>query len=151
MTSCTMLSFLASSCAHLKSPFRGFYFTSENAFVFFSISTFQGDKAPHHHSGRATSVIAAFYLLKVLFGWRFQLPLTLYSCLLFFCRLLSKPLYSLSFFGTNIPTFLACIVLFPSFFQSLPRCAFAPRTVSTANLSVCFSFCLLRIVVTFLA
>ena len=56
----------------VKSPFRGFPFSPENAFVFFP-STAQGDKALLHHSVHAVSVIAELNLLQVLFGWRFQL------------------------------------------------------------------------------
>ena len=41
--------------------------------------------------------MAAFHLLQVFSGWRFQLPLTLYSCLLVLLSLVSKPRYSVSF------------------------------------------------------
>ena len=50
------------------------------------------------------------------------------------------------FLGENIPTFLARIVLFPSFSKAFHGAPFAPRTVS-----VFFSFLPQRIVVTFLA
>ena len=121
-------------------------------FVFFPISTYQGDKALLHHSFCAVSVITAFNLLQVLFGCRFQLPLTLYSCLLFslgilsklhhclcfFCSLLSEPLYPYPFLGKRIPTFLARIDLFPSSAKAFHGAPSAPRPVSTANLSVLF-------------
>ena len=96
---------------------------------------------------RAVCVVTAFYLLQVFFGWRFQLPLALCSCLPFFFGLLAL---SLSL-GEKNPTFLARMDLFPSSFKAFHGTPFAPRTVSTANLSVFFSFCLQRIVVTFLA
>ena len=131
----------------VKSPFRGFYFSSENAFVFFLVSTFQDDKALLHHSVRAVSVVAAFTLLQVLFGWRFQLPLTLHSCLFFFFRLLSEPLYSFSFLAKVFPR----IVLFHHF-PKTSTVRLLPRELSPLPICPCFyTLCLQRIVVTFVA
>ena len=83
----------------VKGPFRGFHFSSEGFFFFliFPVSTFQGGEAFLHHSFRAICIMAAFHLLQVSSGWRLQLPLTLYSCLLCFFNQHSKPLCSVSF------------------------------------------------------
>ena len=144
MISWTVLSFLASSFAPFskassvpsKSPFRDFHFLPECVFIFFPLH-FLGEKAPLHHSVRAVSVIAAFNVLQVLSGWRFQLPLTLYSCLPFFLGTLSKPFHSCSFLAKMFTTFLARNVLFASFFQSLPRCAcFSVQIHATGTLSM---------------
>ena len=97
--------------------------------LYSSHSPLQREKALLHHSMRAVSVIGACNLLQVLSEWRCQLPLTLYSCLL------SEPLYSL-FLGESIPTFLARVVLLSSFSRAFQGAHFAPRTLSTANLSM---------------
>ena len=47
--------------------------------------------------------MAAFHLLQVFSGWRLQLPLTFYSCLLFFVGQLPKLLCLRSFTGEMIP------------------------------------------------
>ena len=90
-------------------PFRGFHFFPESVF-FFPVSTFQGGEAFLHRSLRALRVMAAFHLLQVFSGWRFQLPLTLFSCLPFFLSFLSNA-FSLSLRGNSIPTSLVCTVL----------------------------------------
>ena len=101
----------------------------------------QGDTALLHHSFRALSVITAFNLLQVLFGWRFQLPLTLYSCLLSSAAC-SRKLFTL---------FLSAKV-FPQSSHVLPSTVrLLPREPSPLPICLCFfSFCLQRIVVTFL-
>ena len=120
----------------VKDPFRGLYFSPESALVF--LSTSQGDKALLHHSLRAISVIAALSLLQVFFGWRFQLPLTLSSCLFFLPALGTSSLYPFSRLK-YFHTFLARIVLFPPYSKAFHGAPVAPRTVSTANMSVLFS------------
>ena len=109
---CTMLNFPASSCATCSnaSSCRGFHFFPESVFIFFPVSTVQGGEAFLHYSVRAIRVMAAFH------GWRFQLPMTLYSRLLFFFSQLSKPLYSVSFLEKVFPH------------QILPRYAFFSTT-----------------------
>ena len=82
--------------------------------------------------------MAAFHLFQVLFGWRFLLPLTLYSCLLFFIGHLSKLLCLRCFTGENSPTSHADMVLSPScstFFTDTPS---FPPPLSTARLSAAF-------------
>ena len=69
-------------------PFRGIHCFPEGVFVFFPVSTFH---------------MAAFHLLQIFSGWRFQLLLTLCSCLHFFFSQLSKPLYSCSFLTKVFP------------------------------------------------
>ena len=137
-----MLSFLASSCAACS---KASLILSEAHSVAFHLSRRQSP---------ASSFCAcsqSFYF-QVLSGWRFQLPLTLYSCLLFFLQpALGTSLLHL-LLGKSIPIFLGRMVLFSSFSKAFTVPPFAPRTVSTANLSVGFSpFCLQIIVVTFLA
>ena len=122
---CLILHHLLEGFLHsVKSPFRGFHFSSGNALVFFPISNFQGDKALLHHSVGATSIIAAFSPLQILIGWRCQLPPTLHSCLRFFFSLLSEPHYSISFAWKKYSHFPRTYCSFPIFFQGLPRCAF---------------------------
>ena len=120
---CTILNFSASCAAcsnasfySIKGPFRGLYFNPENAFVFSQSPLFKAVK-PFFIIFRAVSVVTTFHLLHVFFGWRFQLPLALYSCLLFFFSLFSKLETCLLhlFLGEDVPTFHVRIVLFPSF------------------------------------
>ena len=106
MISWTVLSFLASSFAtfskasSITSPCRGFCLDAENVFVFFPISSFQRKEC---HSGSTISIIAALHLLQALPGWRFLLPLALYSCLPFFFSFHSKLVFLLLFLGNNFP------------------------------------------------
>ena len=96
----TILNFSASS---VKGPFRRCHFFPESVLKFIPVSSFQGGEAFLHHSFRAIRVMAALHLLQVFSGWRFVLPLTSYSCLLFFVGRLSKPLYSVSFLEKVFP------------------------------------------------
>ena len=138
MISWTVLSFLASSFATFpKASFNvskahSVAFTSALKVFFFS-SHSQVEKALHHHSVRAISVTAAFHLLQVLSGWRFQLPLALYSCLSFSFSLLWKICLLLIVLGKNIPTSLvlsfsnhfpqpSTMRLFPCKLPPLPLC-----------------------------
>ena len=102
---------LESFLCSVKDPVQDFH-------LFVPLSSLQGEKALLHHSVRAICVIAAFNLLQILSGWRFQLPLTLYSCLPSFFGLLSKPFYSCSFLAKYIPTFIARIVFSHQFPKS---------------------------------
>ena len=70
---------------------------------------------------------------------RFQLPLTPYSCLPFFFGLLSRYLCTQYLSWQKYSHISRTYCSFPIIFQSLPRCAFAPRTLSTANLSAPFA------------
>ena len=135
MISCTMLTFLASSCAtnakasliFSKAHSVSTHFSSESIFIFFPISIFQAVKA--------------FFIL---------LPRTLYSCLLFFVSQLSKPLYSVSFLE-KVFLHLPYIVLFPSFSKSFHGTPSFPPPASIAHLTMVFSFCLQGFVETLLA
>ena len=60
-------------------------------------------KAFLHHGFVAVCVMAAFHLLQVFSGWRFLLPLTLYSCLPFLVGQLSIFLCLRSFTGEMFP------------------------------------------------
>ena len=84
MISWTVLNFLAASFATFS---KGSFILAKAHCETFTSS---------HHSVRV-SFIASFHLLQALSGWRFQLPLTLCSCLPFFFGLLSKPFDSCSF------------------------------------------------------
>ena len=95
--------------------------------------------------------MAAFHLVQVFSGWRFLLPLTLYSCLHFFLSQLSKPFVLCFFLGESIPTSDEHMVLCPSFSTFFHDTPSSPQPVSTAHFSVVFSFCLQRIVETHLA
>ena len=107
----------------VKSTFRGVQFSSENAFAFFSVPSFQRKESPFHHSVSTISIIAALHLLQVLPGWRFMLPLALHSCLPFFLSILSELFYSKSF-AAKICPHLSYVLLFSIIFHNLPRCAF---------------------------
>ena len=100
---------------------------------------FRATKLLLHHSVRATNVIAAFNLLRVLFGWRFQLPLTLYSCLLFFCRLLSEPLYSLSLSWHKCSHIPRMYCSFPIIFPKPSTVRLLPRELSPLLICQCVS------------
>ena len=102
----------------VKDPFRSFHIFSKGVFIFFPIFILQGGEASLYHRFVAIRVMAAFQLLQGFSGWRFLLPLTLYSCLLFFVSQLSNPSLLCFFLGERIPTFLARTVLFPAFSTS---------------------------------
>ena len=80
----TMLIFSVSSCATnsnasfilSKVHSKAFIFP-EGVFIFFPCSSLQGGEA-------FQQIGSAFHLLQVFSGWRFLLPVTLYSCTLFF-------------------------------------------------------------------
>ena len=96
----------------VKGPFRGFHFSSEGVFfVFFPVSTLHG------------GIMAAFHLLQVSSGWRLQLPLTLYSCLLCFFNQHSKPLCSVSFLEKVFPNLPYMWFFHGTFFSPQPICA----------------------------
>ena len=132
--SCLILCHLLESFLYsVKRPFRDFHFISDGVFLFFPLFTFQGDEALLHHSVRAISVIATFHLLQVLSGWRFQLPLTLYSCLPSFFGLLSKPLCSFSFLA-KMPT-----LFFSYHFPNPSTVRLVHRELSPLPICQCFS------------
>ena len=144
MISWTVLSFFASSfVTFAKASFILSKAHSETFASFLKVflygaplSTLQGEKAMHHHSVRAVSVIAALNLLQVLFGWRIQRPLTLCTCWPCFFGLLSEPFYSCCFLAKILPH-LSYVFFLSLNFQSLPRCAFlSPQTHATATLSM---------------
>ena len=122
----------------VKSPFRGFYFSSENVFCILPSLHFTGRQSLLNHSFRAVNVITAFTLL----------PSTLWLAIpaatdpVFLPVLLLQPALGTSllyfFLGRSIPTFLVCTVLFPSFSKAFHGAPSAPRAVSTAKLSVVF-------------
>ena len=91
---------------------------------FFPLSTFQGEEALLHHSVRAVSVIAAFNLLQVLPGWRFQLPLTLYSCFPFFLRPPLETVFTLALCWQKCSHMSRTFCSVPIMLHSLPRRAF---------------------------
>ena len=109
MMSCTMLIFSVSSCAtksnasFILSKARGPHLFLEGLFIFFPHSIFYGGEAFFHHRFVAILIVTAFRLFQVFFGGRFLLPLTLYSCLLFFIDQLSKLLCLRSFAGEMLP------------------------------------------------
>ena len=93
--SCLILRHLFESFLYsVNNTFRDFHFISECVFVFFPLSTNQREKALLHHSVRTISTVAASHLLQALSGWRFLLPLALYSCSPLFFSFLSKHYYS---------------------------------------------------------
>ena len=106
----------------VRGPFRGFHFSPES--VFFILPTFQRGETFLHHSFRGIRVMAAIHLLQVFYGWRFQLRLSLYSCLLFFFSQPLKPLYSGSFMEKVSHVHGS----FPIILQIIPRYAFFSTT-----------------------
>ena len=143
MSSCTVLIFLASffaTCSKaslILSEAHSVAFTSVLKMLLYS------SQSPLFRTIKPCS--------KYSLARRFQLPLTLCSACFFFFSLLSEPLHSISSRQKSTSTFLSRIVLFPSFSNASHGTPFALRTVSTANLSVFSTFCLQRIVLTFLA
>ena len=119
--SCTMLTFLASSCT--TNSKASFILSKANsvAFIFllkvslhsFTFPFFEGSEAFLHHW------FGAFHVLHVFSDWQSLLPLALYSCLLLFFSQLSKPLHYGSFLE-NIRTYGS----FPIIFHILPRYVF---------------------------
>ena len=154
-----MLSFLASSFAtflesflySVKSPSRGFHFSSENAFVFFPVSSFQRKECLFHHFGSAISIIAVLHLLQINPGWRFMLPLALYSCLPLCLGILSKLRYSYSFLAEVFSHPWRALI----FSHHLPKSSTVRLFLHNLSpLHVCqwfFSFCFQRLVEAHLA
>ena len=84
-------------------------------------------------------MMAALHLFKVLFGWRFLLPLTLHSCLLLFIGQFSKPLY----FGRKYSHIPGTHGSFPIIFHIFPRYAFLSTTCLHCTFcQLLFSLCL---------
>ena len=79
----------------------------------FFCTIFQGSQAFLHHWFIAIRIVTAFHLFQAFFGWYCLLPLTLYSCLLFFVSQLPKLLRLRSFTRENAPTSRADMVLSP--------------------------------------
>ena len=127
-------------------------FTSALKILLYSFqSTFQGGEAFLHHLFRAISVITTLYFLQVFFGWRFQLPLALYTCLLFFFSQFSKLSYSCSFLEKILPH--STYIWFFSHHSPNPSTVrLFLHNLSPLHICQCFfTFCLQRIVETSLA
>ena len=92
-----------------------------------------------------------FTCSKILSGWRFQLPLTLYSCLPFFFSLISEPFLLLLVLGKSIPTFLVRIVHFQSFSTAFHDAPFFSTTSNHCQFVSDFPLCRQILVVTLLA
>ena len=97
--SCLILRHLLESFFYyVKSPFRGFHFSSKSALVFFPVPLLSTQGKPvssfcgynQYHCSTSLAPSTPFP------GWRFMLPLALYSCLPFFLSILSKPFNSCS-------------------------------------------------------
>ena len=133
--SCLILCYLLKGFFYsVRGPFRGLYFNPENAFVFFPVSTFQGCNKCHHGILLAPSIL---WLV-------IQLPLALYSCLLFFFSLFSKLLYSFSFSEKVFPH-SSYVLFFSCHFPKHSTMRLLPHELSP--LPICqwfFSFCLQR-------
>ena len=159
MISCTVLSFLASSCAtcskasFILSKAHSVAFTSALKVPLYSSQSplFRAMKAFLHDWFVAIRIMAAFHLFQVFFGWPFQLPLALSSCLFLFVSPFSKPSYSCSFLKKIFPH-STCIWFFSDHSTN-------PSTVrlflhDLSPLHICqqlFSFGLQRLVATSLA
>ena len=157
MFSWTVLSFYASSFATFSkassvlSNSHSETFTSflKVFFGFFPISTFQGEKAVLHHLCVQSVSLQHFTCSEYSLAGDSSDPVFLRAFLL---RTPLETCLHLLFLGKNIPTSLARIVLFPIIFQSLPRCAvFLHKSMPLPLCQWFVSFCLQRLVVTFLA
>ena len=135
MISWTMLIFSASSFATKSKASFILSKAHSEAVIFLVTVSLYSSHVPYLKSGEAflherfvaICVVAAFHLLQVFSGWRFLLPLTLYSCLLFFVGQLPKLLCLRSVTREMFPH-RTQMWFYPQHFHSLPRYAFFSTT-----------------------
>ena len=140
MVSWTVLSFLASSFAtfsnasfflcSVKSPFGGFHFSSEDALVFFPVSSLQRKEGLFHRCLHSTSLAPSTPWLAI------RAAIGVVLLLAFISRHPLEVSSLLIFRGSNIHTSLVCTDLFPTFSITFHEAPFAQQSRTTATLSM---------------
>ena len=120
----------------IKGPFRGFCLDSEDAFVFFPLSSFQRKGGLLHHPGSAISPCLHNTSRVPGIPWpTIRVAIGLVSLPAFLSRHpLETSLISVSH-RRNTPTFLVCTGLFPAFSITIHDAPSSPRRRTTATLS----------------